>query len=155
MLGQSLIAQAIKLAPRHITRELNVPYLIEKRDELRLAQLLNLLHDLIDLVFHGVNPSTNNQKLINGWQTVAVDTERGFAWLCRDIAADEPVTFVTNPGNVGDALINLSCYRNLADHFAGVSVCSVRDTPRTDCLFLAGGGNRGPVYRCFGFRRRP
>jgi len=74
-------------------------------------------------------------------QTVAATTERGFAWLCRDIPPDEPVTFVPNPGNIGDALINLSCHRYLAARFASVSVCSINDSPPTDCVFIGGGGN--------------
>jgi hypothetical protein len=75
------------------------------------------------------------------WRTISAEAEQGFAWLFRDIDPKEPVTFVPNPGNVGDALINLSCYRYLAARFANVSICSTENAPRTTCVFIAGGGN--------------
>lgn len=78
---------------------------------------------------------------MEAWQSIAAETERAFAWLTRDIDAGEPVTFVPNPGNVGDAFINLACYRWLAARFSSLAICSVEDTPGTDRVFIAGGGN--------------
>jgi exopolysaccharide biosynthesis predicted pyruvyltransferase EpsI len=78
---------------------------------------------------------------MEAWGAISMEAEQGFAWLCGDIDPKEPVTFVPNPGNVGDALINLSCYRYLAGRFARISICSTEDAPRTDCVFIAGGGN--------------
>jgi exopolysaccharide biosynthesis predicted pyruvyltransferase EpsI len=78
---------------------------------------------------------------MEAWESIAAETERAFAWLTRDIDAGEPVTFVPNPGNVGDAFINLACYRWLAARFSNLTVCSVQDAPKTDRVFIAGGGN--------------
>jgi exopolysaccharide biosynthesis predicted pyruvyltransferase EpsI len=75
------------------------------------------------------------------WRIISGEAEEEFAWLCAGIDPEEPVTFVPNPGNVGDALINLSCYRYLAARFADVAICSIGDVPATDCVFIAGGGN--------------
>ncbi len=78
---------------------------------------------------------------MNALLAISAETERAFDWLCRDVPRDEPVTFVTNPGNIGDALINLSCYRYLSTRYAKLTVRSVDHTPSTDCVFMAGGGN--------------
>jgi exopolysaccharide biosynthesis predicted pyruvyltransferase EpsI len=75
------------------------------------------------------------------WQSIATETADALAWLCRDVAADEPVTFVPNPGNVGDALINLACYRFLSTRFTNLALCTVEDQPQTQRVFIAGGGN--------------
>ena len=85
--------------------------------------------------------------LMAAWERLADETEQGFAWLCEGLDREAPVTFVTNPGNVGDALINLGCYRYLAQHFSRVTICSVGGIPATETVFLAGGGNLiEPLY---------
>jgi hypothetical protein len=78
---------------------------------------------------------------MDAWQEISVENAGAFAWLWRDIDVAERVTFVPNPGNVGDAFINLACFRALTSHFGKVVVCSVEQQPQTECVFIAGGGN--------------
>jgi len=81
------------------------------------------------------------------WESLAEETERGFGWLCEGLDRDTPVTFVPNPGNIGDALINLGCYRYLAQRFSSIAICSAYDEPTTEVVFIAGGGNLiEPLY---------
>ena len=52
-----------------------------------------------------------------------------------------------NPGNIGDAAINLACFEYLNERFDRVEICAITDTPRTECVFLGGGGNAvEPLY---------
>jgi exopolysaccharide biosynthesis predicted pyruvyltransferase EpsI len=57
------------------------------------------------------------------------------------------VSFVPNPGNIGDAAINLACFDYLTERFDNVAICAMTDTPRTECVFVGGGGNAvEPLY---------
>jgi hypothetical protein len=69
------------------------------------------------------------------------ETLAGFDWLARDLDRDSEIGFVPNPGNIGDALINISCYRYLTGRFRKVVVTSWRDEPAAAHVFVAGGGN--------------
>ena len=71
------------------------------------------------------------------WQ----QTLAGFDWLAAGLDSGVPVTFVPNPGNVGDALINVSCFRYLTTRFRSVAVSPLAERPPTETVFLAGGGN--------------
>jgi len=75
------------------------------------------------------------------------ETTAAFDWLAGDIDRSEPVTFVPNPGNIGDAAINLACFLYLKERFASVEIRSMTDSPRTECVFVGGGGNAvEPLY---------
>jgi exopolysaccharide biosynthesis predicted pyruvyltransferase EpsI len=79
--------------------------------------------------------------------TVIAETTAAFDWLTEGLDRGEPVSFVPNPGNVGDAAINLGCFSYLAQRFDNVAICSMGDAPRTECVFLGGGGNAvEPLY---------
>ena len=57
------------------------------------------------------------------------------------------MTFVPNPGNIGDAAINLACFEYLTERFDRVEICAITDIPRTECVFVGGGGNAvEPLY---------
>ena len=85
----------------------------------------------------------------------AINTETigAFDWLASGIDRDVPVTFVPNPGNIGDAAINFACFEYLTKRFDTVEICAIADSPRTECVFLGGGGNAvEPLFRSL--RRR-
>ena len=70
-----------------------------------------------------------------------------FDWLASGIDRRVPVTFVPNPGNIGDAAINLACFDYLSGRFDTVEICAMADAPRTECVFVGGGGNAvEPLY---------
>ena len=73
----------------------------------------------------------------------AIDAEiiRAFDWLAGQIDRRVPVTFVPNPGNIGDAAINIACFEYLKTRFDKVEICRMTDVPRTECVFMGGGGN--------------
>lgn len=72
---------------------------------------------------------------------LAAETRAGFAWLTAGLDPAEPVSFIPNPGNVGDAAINLACWRHLAATFAEVEICPAARQPQHRQVFLGGGGN--------------
>jgi len=74
-------------------------------------------------------------------EAINAETITAFDWLAAKLDRREPVTFVPNPGNIGDAAINLACYDYLTRRFEKVEICDVADTPRTKCVFVGGGGN--------------
>jgi len=74
-------------------------------------------------------------------ETIWRETLAGFEWLARDVDRDSEVSFVPNPGNIGDALINVSCYRYLTARFRKITVSSWREAPANKHVFIAGGGN--------------
>lgn len=74
-------------------------------------------------------------------ETIWLETLAGFEWLARDVDRDSEVSFVPNPGNIGDALINVSCYRYLTARFRKITVSSWREAPANKHVFIAGGGN--------------
>ncbi len=79
--------------------------------------------------------------------TINTETIRAFEWLAGGIDRGEPVTFVPNPGNIGDAAINVACFDYLTERFDEVEICAMADTPRTECVFVGGGGNAvEPLY---------
>jgi exopolysaccharide biosynthesis predicted pyruvyltransferase EpsI len=70
-----------------------------------------------------------------------------FDWLVEGLDRRSPVTFVPNPGNVGDALINLGCLSYLSSRFTDVRICSIDDGPQTENVLIGGGGNLvEPLY---------
>lgn len=92
------------------------------------------------------------QKLIYGaWmsrdlispalEAINAETVTAFDWLAAKLDRRKPVTFVPNPGNIGDAAINLACFDYLTSRFDKVEICSIAETPRTECVFVGGGGN--------------
>ena len=81
--------------------------------------------------------------------TINTDTIRAFDWLVSGIDRRVPVTFVPNVGNIGDAAINLPCYYYLKERFDRVEICDMAaDTPRTECVFVGGGGNAVEPLPC-------
>src|SRR5262249_10890688 len=47
----------------------------------------------------------------------------------------------------GDAAINLACFNYLMERFDKVEICAAADNPRTECVFIGGGGNAvEPLY---------
>jgi exopolysaccharide biosynthesis predicted pyruvyltransferase EpsI len=77
------------------------------------------------------------------WQ----ETRAGFDWLAEGLDATTPVALIPNPGNIGDALINLSCHRYLRSRFRTVSIASPGKSPHAEHVFVAGGGNLvQPLY---------
>jgi Polysaccharide pyruvyl transferase len=79
--------------------------------------------------------------------TINTETIRAFDWLSDGLDRRLPVTFVPNSGNIGDAAINLACFDYLTKRFDAVEICAVTDTPRTECVFVGGGGNAvEPLY---------
>jgi exopolysaccharide biosynthesis predicted pyruvyltransferase EpsI len=84
------------------------------------------------------------------WSALAAintETMRAFDWLIEGLDRRAPVTFVPNPGNIGDAAINLACFDYLAERFDELEICSMADTPRTEYVFVGGGGNAiEPLY---------
>jgi exopolysaccharide biosynthesis predicted pyruvyltransferase EpsI len=78
---------------------------------------------------------------------ISTDTLDAFNWLVGDLDRRVPVTFVPNPGNIGDAAINLACFDYLTGRFDRVEICAITETPRTECVFVGGGGNAvEPLY---------
>jgi exopolysaccharide biosynthesis predicted pyruvyltransferase EpsI len=81
-------------------------------------------------------------------EAIHAKTERGFAWLAEAVDPLERVSFVPNPGNIGDAAINLSCWRFLSGRFAEVEMCPLGRMPAHRHVFVGGGGNLvEPLYR--------
>jgi exopolysaccharide biosynthesis predicted pyruvyltransferase EpsI len=79
--------------------------------------------------------------------SINAETMAAFGWLARNLERGIPVTFVPNPGNIGDAAINLACFNYLSSRFDSVTICAIVDSPRTECVFLGGGGNAvEPLY---------
>jgi exopolysaccharide biosynthesis predicted pyruvyltransferase EpsI len=78
---------------------------------------------------------------------INAETTAAFDWLAGGIDRRVPVTFVPNPGNIGDAAINLACFDYLIERFDTVEICAMTDAPRTECVFVGGGGNAvEPLY---------
>jgi len=78
---------------------------------------------------------------------LASETRDGFAWLAEGLSRDTPVSFVPNFGNLGDAAINLACWRFLESRFDTVELCPLDRRPAHRDVFLGGGGNLvEPLY---------
>jgi exopolysaccharide biosynthesis predicted pyruvyltransferase EpsI len=78
---------------------------------------------------------------------INAETLRAFDWLTASLDRRLPVTFVPNPGNIGDAAINIACLDYLTEQFDKVEICAMGDTPHTECVFVGGGGNAvEPLY---------
>lgn len=78
---------------------------------------------------------------------LASETRDGFAWLAEGLSRDTPVSFVPNFGNLGDAAINLACWRFLDSRFDSVELCPLDRRPAHRDVFLGGGGNLvEPLY---------
>jgi exopolysaccharide biosynthesis predicted pyruvyltransferase EpsI len=74
-------------------------------------------------------------------KAINAETVTAFDWLAAKIDRRKPVTFVPNPGNLGDAAINLACFDYLRSRFDTVTICGIAETPQTECVFVGGGGN--------------
>ncbi len=72
---------------------------------------------------------------------LVAQTRAALLWLTDAVDPQEPVSFVPNPGNVGDAAINLACWRHLAARFATVEICPTTRRPAHRQVFVGGGGN--------------
>src|ERR1700674_39941 len=78
---------------------------------------------------------------------IIAETKASFDWLAGGIDRREPVTYVPNPGNIGDAAINLACFAYLTERFDNVEIRAMADAPSTECVFVGGGGNAvEPLY---------
>jgi len=67
--------------------------------------------------------------------------------LADGLSRDTPVSFVPNFGNLGDAAINLACWRFLDSRFDSVEICALDRRPTHRDVFLGGGGNLvEPLY---------
>ena len=76
--------------------------------------------------------------------TLNGETIRAFDWLVDGVERQFPVR---PPGNIGDAAINLACFEYLSERFDKVEICAITDVPRTECVFVGGGGNAvEPLY---------
>ena len=85
--------------------------------------------------------------ILSAVAAINTETVRAFDWLAAGVDRRVPVTFVPNPGNIGDAAINLACFDYLTERFDKVEICAMADTPRTECVFVGGGGNAvEPLY---------
>lgn len=68
-------------------------------------------------------------------------------WLAEGVDRQTPITFVPNHGNIGDAAINLGCVTFLRRRFKAIEICPMNERPRTECVFVGGGGNAvEPLY---------
>jgi exopolysaccharide biosynthesis predicted pyruvyltransferase EpsI len=93
------------------------------------------------------NSVISQDTISDALTTINAETIKAFDWLTAEIDQRAPVTFVPNPGNIGDAAINLACFNYLTERFDKVEVCAVTDTPRTECVCIGGGGNLiEPLY---------
>ena len=73
--------------------------------------------------------------------TLARETVATFEWLAEPVQRSARVSFYPNPGNVGDAAINLACWRYLSARFEEVEICAPDGTPSHRDVFVGGGGN--------------
>lgn len=80
-------------------------------------------------------------------QEIEDEIRNAFEWLAEGVDPSQPISFVPNPGNIGDAAINLACHGILSERFSTIEICAVRDRPKTECVFVGGGGNLvEPLY---------
>jgi exopolysaccharide biosynthesis predicted pyruvyltransferase EpsI len=71
-----------------------------------------------------------------------------FSWLIEGLDCRKEIAFVPNPGNIGDAVINLACWRYLKSKFSHVEICTPKKLPTGEYVFVGGGGNFvEPLYR--------
>src|SRR5690349_17247324 len=89
----------------------------------------------------------DRNSILPALSAINAEAMAAFAWLIDGVDRRAPVTFVPNPGNIGDAAINVACHHYLTERFAKVEICSIREMPRTECVFVGGGGNAvEPLY---------
>jgi len=78
---------------------------------------------------------------------LASETLAAFDWLADGLHPDRSVSFIPNPGNIGDAAINLACWRWLTRRFRTVEVLRPGAPAAGDLIFVGGGGNLvEPLY---------
>jgi exopolysaccharide biosynthesis predicted pyruvyltransferase EpsI len=78
---------------------------------------------------------------------LAFETLAAFDWLAAGLDPERPVSFVPNPGGLGDAAINLACWRWLRRRFRRVEVARIGTRAAHDLVFIGGGGNLvEPLY---------
>ena len=84
----------------------------------------------------------------NPIERLRTETEDAFNWLAAGLDCQLSVTFVPNPGNIGDAIINLACWKFLDATFKKVEICSSAERPGAEYVFVGGGGNFvEPLYK--------
>jgi exopolysaccharide biosynthesis predicted pyruvyltransferase EpsI len=89
----------------------------------------------------------SQDEILSALKSINCETVAGFDWLADTLDRSVPVTFVPNPGNIGDAAINLACFSYLSERFDSVEICAMNNAPHTECVFLGGGGNAvEPLY---------
>lgn len=84
---------------------------------------------------------SNSRLIHDSIVELAHETVAAFDWLAEPIAVQSSITFVPNPGNVGDAAINLACWRYLSARFSDIEICSASAEPSRCDVFIGGGGN--------------
>jgi exopolysaccharide biosynthesis predicted pyruvyltransferase EpsI len=86
-------------------------------------------------------------EVCDALEKLNAETIAAFDWLTEGVGRETPVTFVPNHGNIGDAAINLGCIGYLNGRFRTVEVRAMTELPRTECVFVGGGGNAvEPLY---------
>jgi len=88
-----------------------------------------------------MQPGYDQAAILAAAEAIHAEAEAGFVWLAHAVDPGEPVSFVPNPGNIGDAAINLSCWRFLIGRFGEVEICPLGQTPAHRNVFIGGGGN--------------
>ena len=82
-----------------------------------------------------------NQRNLPSIEQLQLETELAFNWLIDGLDRRKKVAFVPNPGNIGDATINLACWRYLRSKFRQVEICTPQQLPPVEYVFVGGGGN--------------
>lgn len=78
---------------------------------------------------------------------IVAEAGEAMDWLAEGIGTEIPVSFIPNPGNIGDAAINLACHGFLKARFSRVEVCGTDQAPAHEIVFIGGGGNLvEPLY---------
>ena len=74
-------------------------------------------------------------------EQLRIETESGFNWLIEGLDCHRRIAFVSNPGNIGDAMINWACWQYLISKFRQVEICTTKCLPTAEYVFVGGGGN--------------
>lgn len=72
---------------------------------------------------------------------LASETRASFAWLAEGLGPETPVSFVPSAGSLGEAAINVACWRFLTNRFERVELCALDRAPAHRDVFLAGGSH--------------
>lgn len=87
------------------------------------------------------------EALVPALAAIIAETTAACEWLSADVDGHEPISFVPNPGNIGDAAINVACHAFLEARFDRIELRAMAESPPTECVFVGGGGNLvEPLY---------